>query len=153
MDTERIKPKFSKSLRYILTGISIVILTVVLLSAAIGFFYEDEIKKIVVNEVNSHLTVSVSFTKIHFSILRSFPYCAVELNKVAAAYNTAGKPDTLFYFDKLRLKMHLLNVLKNDIAIRKAEMRNGFIRMRINKDGTDNFHFWKKSSDATGATA
>src|SRR5258705_5624936 len=134
MGTDRIKPKLLRALRYFLTGAAVILLAVVLLSLVIGFFYEDEIKKIVVKEVNSHLTVPVSINQIHFSILKSFPYGSVEFDEVAAANVVSGKPDTLFYFKKLQLKMNLLNALRNDIVIRKAAMSSGFIRMKVNED-------------------
>src|SRR5258706_640192 len=153
MDWGRIKPKLLRELRYLLTGMAIVLLTVVLLSAVIRFFYEDEIKKIVVKEVNSHLAVPITVSQIRFSILKSFPYCTVEFSKVDAVTSVAGKPDTLFYFDKLQLKMNLLNALRNDIVIRKAQMSSGFIRMKVNKDGTDNFHFWKNENNTSSSTA
>jgi hypothetical protein len=153
MNSDKIKPKFPRILRYTFTGAAIIILTVVLLSAVIAFFYEDEIKKVVVTEVNSHLTVPVTVKEIHFSILKSFPYCSVVFNEIAAANTVNGKPDTLFYFDKLKLKIHLLNALRSDIVIRKAEMSNGFVRMKINKDGTDNFHFWKNNNESSSTTA
>src|SRR5689334_15207130 len=104
MDSEKIKPKFPRILRYIFTGAAVIVLTVVLLCAAIGYFYEDEIKKVVIKEVNNHLKVPVTVKEIHFSILKSFPYCSVVFNKVAAANTADGKADTLFYFDKLKLK-------------------------------------------------
>ena len=153
MDTNKSKPKWLKVLRYVLTGAAVLVLTVVLLAAVIGYFYEDEIKKVVVKEINNRLTVPVTVKEIDFSVLRSFPYCSVVFNEIAASRVAEDGPDTLFYFKKLKLKMNLLNALRDNIVIRKAEMNNGFVRMRVKEDGTDNFHFWKTSNEASSSSA
>ena len=153
MGIDTIKPKLLRLLRYTVTGAAVIILTGILLIAAIGFFYQDEIKKIVVREVNSHLAVPVSVDNIDFSILKSFPYCSVEFNGVAAVNTYEGNQDTLFSFKKLQLKMHFLNVLKKEIIIRKAQMSNGFIRMKVFENGADNFHFWKNENNTSPGAA
>ncbi|HLG34452.1 MAG TPA: AsmA-like C-terminal region-containing protein [Bacteroidia bacterium] len=147
------KPRIVRLLRYIFTGVFIACLTVILLSLIITFFYGKEVEKYVVEKINSRLAAKVSVGEINFSLLKSFPYASLEFSSVMAsdALTSSMRTDTLFYADELSMKFNVLNVFRKNISIRKIEMRDGFIRMKVNEDGTDNFHLLKAGVDSSSS--
>src|SRR5688572_1191435 len=54
--------------------------------AAIGYFYQDEVKEYVIAQLNKQLTtdVIVDGKNIDFTVLKNFPYASVDFNHVTA---------------------------------------------------------------------
>ncbi|MEO6884015.1 MAG: AsmA-like C-terminal region-containing protein [Bacteroidia bacterium] len=137
-----------------ITGI--IFLSIFLLGVIGGFvivhFYQNEVKTLVVAQVNKNLNtqVIVDAKDIHFSVFSSFPYASVEFNNVKAldAWDEPIK-DTLFKAKTISLEFNLMDVFHKKYAVEKLNINGIQLNIRINEKGENNYHFWKTASDST----
>ncbi len=124
----------------------------------ISIFYGEEIKKLLLDNINKSLNTEIKVGKIEFSVISHFPFASVELNDVVAkdampalrGYSANEKNnlrDTLLKAEKLSLLFNLMGVFSKDVSVRKIILKNGTVNICVFENGTDNFHFWKSSGD------
>ena len=80
MSEQEIKPKKKSLLKRILkwTGISFLVLIIILI--AVPVFFKDELKEMVLDEVNKSLNAKVSMGDFDLTFISTFPNMTVELN-------------------------------------------------------------------------
>lgn len=147
---QKIIRKLWKGLLYIF------LVCVVLIGVAfgIGIMYESEVKQYVINELNKQLNtpIIIDTKDINFSIIKKFPYASVDFERLKALDAVESKnKDTLFKANKISFQFNLPDIFKKNYHIRKIEIVNVTLNIRIDENGNDNYHFWKKSSDSTNA--
>ena len=123
------------------------------LGVLLGILYEDEVKQQIVQEVNQSLNAEISVEEISFSVLKKFPYAALHFQNLMAldAIETTAPKDTLLYAESLFLEFNLLDVFTRQYTVRKVDVANAVLRLKVDENGNDNFHFWKERSDTTSA--
>ncbi len=142
--------KVGKYLKLAAKITGIFVLGVLAVGLLIGFFYGDDIKKMIIAELNKNLDTEIKVEKFEFSVFRHFPYASVDLEKVMAKGVLKSLPDdTLLYADRVSLLFDISSVFKNEIAIKKIVAKNGILNIRLDKEGKNNYHFWKSSGDST----
>ncbi|MBK5284652.1 MAG: hypothetical protein JJE25_04565 [Bacteroidia bacterium] len=143
--SELIKHRAMNVARYFFVSLLTLGLTFILVALAITFFYEEEVKRYVTTEINKELNAKVTVVDMDLSLLRNFPDASMVFIGVIAmdALPENEILDTLFSAQELFLKFNLLDIFRKKIVVRKLELQHGFIRLRINKDGTDNFQILK----------
>src|SRR5712692_5723855 len=93
-----------------------VILSLVATFIVIGFFYGEEVKQLIISEINKNLATEIKVAKIDFSLLRHFPDASVELHHVMAKDAIESKEkDTLLAADHLSLLFNLTGIFSNHI--------------------------------------
>lgn len=139
--------------------LSIVFLIFLVLLAGACFvivkYYQDDVKEYVVTELNKQLNTQVIIEgkDIDFTVMKSFPYASLNFRNIKAL--DAGEmkhKDTLFKAGEISIQFNLIDIFKRDYKVKKVEISDVALRVRIDKQGKDNYHFWKESSD-TSATA
>ena len=128
------------------------ILTGVILSVVAYFLakkYEPEVKNAIVYELNQHLKAPVDVEDINFSLLQKFPYASLRFSHVLIPEVGQNEPDTLLYIKDLYLQIGLLDFFSKEYKVSEAEVNEGFFQMKLFDDGSNNFRFWKSSSDTT----
>lgn len=149
---EPLIPKKSSLARQLLRGIGVVLLLCVAIfvfSVVLLFVYEDEVKSIVIKELNKNLMaeVVVQPEDIDLTILKTFPFCSVEFkNMLMLEALKVKKRDTLLYTDKLNLYFNIRNLWEGKYTIEKIGVKNGVLKVKYLKDGTANYYFWKTDS-------
>jgi AsmA-like C-terminal region len=120
----------------------------------VGYYYQDEVKEFVIGELNKQLNteIIVDGKDIDFTVLKNFPYASVDFKNVKAldAIPTKKK-DTLFTAKSISFQFNVWDVFKKNYRVKKIAMNDVNVRVRIDKAGNDNYHFWKQSAD-TAAT-
>lgn len=121
------------------------------LGALLGFLYEDEVKQRIVREVNQGLNTEITVEHISLSVLRKFPNAALRFENLMAldAIETSAPKDTLLYAGDLFLEFNLFDIFTRNYTIRKVEVANAVLRLKVDENGHDNFHFWKEKSDTS----
>ncbi len=132
--------------------LSAIIVTVVL----IGLFYGDEIKQLLLTNLNKNLKTEIRVRKIDFSILHHFPFASVELENIVAkdALDSSvekSKQDTLLQAEHLSLLFNLTEIFSKNISIKKIILKNGTVHVCIDENGKNNYHFWKSSTDTSSS--
>lgn len=119
------------------------------LGLLLGYIYQEEIKQLFIKELNKKLNTEIQAKKIHFSLIKKFPYAAVSLLEVNAKEVTnASKKDNLIEAKAIHLQFNLFDIFDKKLNLQRIEIANGTINIKIFKDGSDNYHFWKEDSTA-----
>ncbi|MCX6270667.1 MAG: DUF3971 domain-containing protein, partial [Bacteroidetes bacterium] len=109
-------------------------------------YYEDAIKSLFVRELNKQLRTEIAIQDIHFSFLKQFPYATLEFEGLTAKDAVSGQAaDTLMKVASLRLHFNIMDIYRGKYTIKRIDLQNGFLKMKVYKDLTDNFHFWKST--------
>ncbi len=137
--------------------ITLFVFTFILAGGAfiIGYFYQDEVKEYVIGELNKQLNteIIVNGKDIDFTVLQNFPYASVDFKNVKALEAVQrNKKDTLFSAGKISFQFNVLDIFKKNYHIKKIEISDVNLKVRIDKDGNDNYHFWKESADSTNTS-
>jgi hypothetical protein len=114
--------------------------------------YEEPVRNYIVSEVNKRLDAPVHVSDINFSLLERFPSASLVMDSVWAeeAVVKIGDPDTLLFFRKVYLNLNVLDILNGQYKINEIETRDGFLRLKVDEKGFDNYRIWKESEDTTG---
>lgn len=122
---------------------------------AIGYYYQDEVKEFVIAEMNKKLNteIIVDGKDIDFTVLKNFPYASVDFKNVRALEALENKKkDTLFKAGEISFQFNITDILKKKYDVKKIKIDNVDLKIRIDKNGRDNYHIWKTSKD-TNSTA
>lgn len=127
----------------------IVLFTLFFIAAAgLGYYYQDEVKGYVISELNKQLNteIIVDGKDIDFTIIKSFPFASVDFKNVKALDATkTTKKGTLFTANKISLQFNIVDIFHKNYHVKKIEIKDGDIDIRIDKKGNDNYHFWKST--------
>ena len=116
--------------------------------------YQDKIISSIVSELNKHIETEVKVKEIHFSLLKKFPFAAVEFNNVLI-HSTQEylkqhpHKDTLLYAQKIFLQFNIIDLYYEKYNIKKVSLEDAIVNLYIDKKERDNYHFTKTSSDST----
>jgi hypothetical protein len=119
--------------------------------ALLGWLYEDEVKNLVLNEVNQNLQTDIKVEKISLSLFKKFPYAALRFEKLMAldAIETNAPKDTLLYAQDFYLEFSVFDIFTRNYVIRKIDVENAVLRLKVDENGQDNFHFWKQRPESS----
>ncbi|MGZ4054032.1 MAG: hypothetical protein ACXVPU_05415 [Bacteroidia bacterium] len=154
-ENKPVKRKSSHLVRFFWRFLIFILVTFVLLTGTgfiIGYYYQDEVKEYIVGQLNKQLNteIIVDGKDIDFTVLKNFPLASVDFKNVKALEATQNKKkDTLFTAGEISLQFNIVDVFKKNYHIKKIEIDNVNLKIRIDKDGNDNYHFWKPSTDTT----
>ena len=137
--------------------ITFLILFVLLIGAGfvIGYFYQDEVKEYVISELNKQLNaqVIVDGKDIDFTVIKNFPLASVDFKNVKALDAGVSKnKDTLFKAGEISMQFNIIDIFNKNYRIRQLEISDVNLRLRIDKNGNDNYHFWKESADTANTS-
>ncbi len=132
----------------------IVLLCLFTAGALVGFFYEKEIKQLIISEINRNINTKISVGEFDFSVIRHFPNASFEMKDVKIDEVTVSeKKDTLLFAKQLSLRFRITDLFEKNVSVRKIVIHDGIINIRVDREGHGNYLFWKKSADTTGSGA
>lgn len=123
----------------------------ILLALAVGsgilfaYLYGDEVKTALVEKLNEKLAVKVTVKDISFSVLSKFPMASLQFDQVVCP-STYNEKDTLFSADRIFLQFDIMDVFNGRYVIKKVDVDQAQIDIRVGLYGNDNYHFWKKTA-------
>lgn len=133
---------------FLILGILLVL--VISTGAIVASIYEKEVKQYMLEEINKRLNTKIDVKEINFSILKKFPYASLEFGNVTADEVTKNKKNgTLFSAQSIFFQFNLIDIINKNYIIKKITVENGLVNIKIDKNGNDNYHFWKESTDST----
>ena len=152
MNTVNSKSKIRKILKYFLLFCGTVVLLFVAIALVIGFFYQDKVKKIIINELNKNLRTEITAENIEFSIFRKFPYASLSFYNITAM-DATDKPnkDTLLFAENLYLNFNIIDIFKENYKIKTIDVEDAKLNLKVYSDYSDNYTFWNESTDTTDA--
>jgi hypothetical protein len=132
-----------------------IILTIFLVAGVvISFVYSDEVKQKIVSEINKSLKTEISVREVNFSVIRKFPKASLEFKDVLIKSVTSfdkknfqgHSPDTLLSARRLFLEFDLNSLITKKYIVRSIQIEEGMVNILVDKQGNENFRFWKDSN-------
>ena len=106
--------------------------------------YEEKVKAYIVEQINNSVATEIDVKNIELSIFKQFPYASLAFQKVTAKEATkANKKGTLFSAQSVYLQFNIIDILNENYSIKTVAIEDGIVNVRIDKNGKDNYHFWK----------
>lgn len=129
---------------------SILVLSILGLGLYIASVYEEEVKTYILSELNKNLATKVDIEDLSFSVFRKFPYASLELKNVRAdEVNDKEKKEDLFKIKSIFLQFNIMDIIKKNYVLEKITVEDGYVDLKIDNQGNDNFHFWKSDTTQT----
>ena len=150
MSEQEIKPKKKSLVKRILkwTGISFLFLMIILI--AVPFFFKDELKEMVIDEVNKSLNAKVSMGDFDLTFISTFPNMTVELNDTKVEGMGKFKGVELANIKQFSAHVGFWSVVSGDqVEIDEIHLEEPTFDVRILADGTANYDIVKPDSVKT----
>lgn len=111
------------------------------------FIYQDDVKKVLLGEINKHLKAEVKIDpkNIDLTILKTFPDCSMEFKDVLMLEALQiKKRDTLLFAKQLNLHFSISDLWRKKYNIKKIKLKDAIAKPGITKNGTANYIFWEE---------
>lgn len=127
-------------------ALTAIILFVILFS----FLYSKEIKQYVITSLNNNLDSEVKVSGVDFSILSNFPYASVNFSDVVVKEpKRLQTDDTLLTAKEISMLFNIFDVISKKYNLKKIVLSDADLRLKINRDGENNYEIRKKDSTAS----
>lgn len=131
-------------------------LFILLFGAAFAYLYnnQDQLRGTLTSVLNEKLNAPIDVKGIDLDLFTHFPDVSIRFDDVfCKEVLPENSSDTLFQFKSIHFRFQLFDVLLGKYEVKRISFHDGNIELRLYGDGTDNFHFWKESSDTTATSA
>ncbi|MFI5149668.1 MAG: AsmA-like C-terminal region-containing protein [Bacteroidia bacterium] len=150
------KRKFSilRFLKRLFLSLFILLILIIGTGIFLAWKYQDEAKALVIVKLNEQLNtrIIVSPEDIDFSVLRNFPNASVDLKNIKMLEAVPGdQKDTLLKAGVVSLQFNIRDLFNKHYVIKRIDLKEVLVNLKIDKKGNDNFHILKSSSDTTTA--
>lgn len=151
INTTVIAKKFSfwKFIKRLFMSVFLLLFFLISTSITLVIIYEDDVKNIIINELNKYLNteVKVNPEDINLTIINTFPDCALEFKNVLALETFAKKnKDTLLFAKRLALEFNVKDLFYKNYTIKSIVIENATANLKVNKKGETNYNVWKSNS-------
>ena len=141
-------------LKYFFIISSVVFLLILAGAYFIANKYEKEITASVVAELNKQIETEVDVDDISFSILKHFPKATLEfadvfIHSTKDFLSQNPSKDTLLWAKSLSLDFNLIDIYNGNYILKQVQLKDAIVKMEMDKNGLDNFHFAKKDTCAS----
>ena len=142
----------SRRTKWLLFTPLLILVLPVLLAVVLSYFYSDQIKELILKQLNRQLKTEIKVGDFGFTLLGHFPFASFEMKEVLV-YEPYRKTnaDTLLYSKKISLLFDLSGLFSDDVNIKRIVVQNGTAHIKIDSKGNPNYEIWEK--DTTGKNA
>lgn len=140
-----------KIIKRFLLFILVVILLITGAAFFIGTYYGDEIKTLVIDNLNKQLKTEVSIRAAEFSVWENFPQASVVFSDVVI-YAVNSKNDTLLAAKKLSAQFNLIDLYHENYKLTGLGIESGQCKMLTDSEGKPNYIFWNESDSSTNTS-
>ena len=135
--------------------ITVAILIIAVLFVGTGlivvYSHKDKVQNFITAGINKQLNSEVNFEDFDLSVFKKFPYASVRFSKIlvkdAIQLQDKGK---LLEAESIYLQFSILDIFRKNYKIKRIEINDASLNIKVFKDLTDNYHFWKQSPDSGG---
>ncbi len=146
------KQKNGLKMKKIIIIISVVILVLIGLLAAIPLFFKDALLEKTKTTINKQVNAEVNFDGFKLSLFKNFPKVTLELENVLVTGVEEFQQDTLLNVTLLRANMNLKELFnKEGTSIEGIYLLKPNLKLVVGKSGKSNWDLTKESSDSSGA--
>jgi hypothetical protein len=145
------RPLYKRLMR--ITSISIgVISFFIALLIFLAWAFEDQIAKYAIDQLNKKVNTNIQYKELSFSLISRFPMGTLQFTdvKVQEVVKTSKKGD-LLRAKNIFIEFNAWDMITGNYAIRKVEIEQARIRLKMFADGSDNFQIFKPSQDTSSS--
>ena len=149
-----------KAVKISLISLGVIILLPILFVTIISLFYTDEVKQMMLSEINKNIRTQVTARQIDISLISMFPDASLVFSDVVVFspedFRDGDFPkmntDTLLKADAVYLRFNIFDILKKKYTIKAIEIHDGAALILNDKKGNGNYEFWKEDSTETSGS-
>jgi hypothetical protein len=146
-----------KAIKISLISLAVIILLPLVFVTIVSVFYTDEVKQMLLGEINKSIRTQVQVKKIDISLISMFPDASLVFSDVVVFspedFRDADFPkmntDTLLKAEAVYLRFNIFDILKKKYTIKAIEIHDGTALILNDKKGNGNYEFWKEDSTGT----
>jgi hypothetical protein len=148
---------FRRFFKYVL--IVSIFLSVLLagLSYLLRSYFEEELTKLLVSELNKSLVARIDVASVDFSFVESFPRASINFRNIIV-YSQSGF-DAAAYIDgdkvlaarSISIRFNLYDLYKRNYVIKSLAIENAHLWILIDAKGNPNYKVWKESADTVSS--
>jgi hypothetical protein len=151
-----VKKPFSiwKFLKRLFLSLVIGVISVLGISILLVYVYEDDVKQLIIKELNKHLKAEVRIDpkNIDLTILKSFPKCALEFKDLTAMEaKEFSSSDTLLFAKRLALEFNVKDLFNKNYNIKNIVLENAHCHLKVDKKGNANYLVWRAEGVETNS--
>lgn len=152
MAENKINNRAKKIIIRLLLSFLIFLLLLVISGFLIIYYNQETIKNIFIKELNKSLQSEISVKDIEFSVFDKFPNASLCFKDIVAKDAVKeSKKDTLLAAESIFLEFDVWDLYYKTYIIRNIEINNAKLFLKTDKNGNDNFHFWKKGNQSNAS--
>ena len=138
----------SSLLLKIFKALGITFLLFIIIGIIISLVFGNDIKQIIVKEINKQLSVEVKVNgEIEFSVLQNFPFASITFNTIEIRESYKNSHSNLLSSEKISLLFNILDIWNGNYTIKKIIVSNGIANVIINEKGEANYLIFKTVTD------
>jgi hypothetical protein len=136
---------------WIVLGVTTLLLAVSL----IIYLSREKIKEYLINEINKHLLTEIQVGDVDITVFSTFPYVSLDFHDVIIPEVINGQrgEGVLITAEKVYLQFNFWDVLRKRYKLRRVNISQADCHMKIMKDGSTNYEFWKKDTSDDSSAA
>ena len=140
-------------LKKLLIALGVFIGIIAIAAITIAMVYEEQVKKVIIGEINKKLIAPVQVGDIEFSLIKNFPKASLSFYNVKAqsVYNGSEKskcPVNLFTAKEISLHFNLRDIFKGNYTIHKIAVNGIQLFLFIDRQNNDNYHCWRSDTSS-----
>lgn len=146
------RPIYKRIIKWL---VSILVVLLILLFTA-PYLFKDKINEFIIDSINKNISAKATFNDTDLSFFRNFPLASVSIDGFTIVNNAPFEGDTLFYSDKLFLKMNITELFKGkeeSMSIKSVSSKNSQFTCIINKENKANYDIVAKKSASTAESS
>ena len=128
-------------------GLVAVILLTVLAAVVIAAFFQEAVGKKLISQINKQLKTELKVGSFDLSLLRNFPNATASLHGVTLM-GLNKKP--LLEAQEVAFNFRLLSLFEDEVKVHSMAVRDGALKVLVNKEGKANYHIFKESEGEGG---
>ena len=137
-------------LKRIFLALFILIVLLVISGSLIVHLYGDEIKIVIVENINKNLKTDVEVREVDFTIWENFPKASVVFSNVVI-HAVDAKNDTLLSAKKISAQFDLADIYQKRYRLIALEISDGLCYMQVDNSGKENYIFWNETENDTSS--
>lgn len=150
MEAEK-KNKYKKAIRITSIIFGVMFLFIALL-ISLAWIFEDTIAKYAIDQLNKQINTKIEYKDLRFSLIKRFPMATLQFTDVKIEEVVpSSKKNDLLRAKNFYVQFNMWDLIVGNYAIRKIEIEEARVRMRVFANGSDNYHVWKESKDTTAS--
>ena len=148
-----VKKKNKKLKRFLKWSLISILSSIFLLVASafiIIYFFEDDVKKYAIEQINKEVNTKIEVKDIKLSLFKKFPMASLEFIQVKCLEVTdEPKKENLLEAESVFLEFSVWDIFKGKYKFKKLSVENGKLNLKINNRGQSNFDILKKQKPGT----